>query len=75
MTRIQDLDLRKDILDELEWDPSIDARTIGVTVDDGIIELTVEASEDAEPVESTAFAVQASALGIRRVERTTIRIR
>lgn len=40
MTRTHDIELRKDILDELEWDPSIDARTIGVTIEDGIVALT-----------------------------------
>ena len=39
-TKIQDIELRKDVLDELEWDPSIDARTIGVAIEDGIIALT-----------------------------------
>ena len=41
---------------------------------DLITEITVEASEDAAPVEDSPFAVQASALGIRRVERTTVSI-
>lgn len=36
----QDIDLRKDVVEELEWDPSIDARTIGVAVEDGIVALT-----------------------------------
>lgn len=40
MTKQQDIDLRKDVLDELEWDPSIDARTIGVAIESGIIALT-----------------------------------
>ena len=40
MTKATDIELRKDVLDELEWDPSIDARTIGVAVEDGIIALT-----------------------------------
>lgn len=40
MTKAQDIDLRKDVLDELEWDPSIDATTIGVAIEDGIISLT-----------------------------------
>lgn len=44
-------------------------------VGDDVIELTIEASEDAVPVEDTAFAVQASARGIRRIERTTISVR
>lgn len=40
MTKTLDIDLRKDVLDELEWDPSIDARTIGVGIEDGIVALT-----------------------------------
>jgi osmotically-inducible protein OsmY len=40
MTKQQDIELRKDVLDELEWDPSIDARTIGVAIEGGIIALT-----------------------------------
>lgn len=44
-------------------------------VGDDVVELTLEASEDGEPVEERPFAVQASALGIRRVERTTISVR
>lgn len=39
-TKIQDIELRKDVLDELEWDPSIDARTIGVAIEKGVISLT-----------------------------------
>ena len=39
MKRKHDIDLRNDVLEELEWDPSIDARTIGVAVEDGIIAL------------------------------------
>jgi osmotically-inducible protein OsmY len=44
----KDIELRKDVLEELEWDPSIDARHIGVTVDDGIIGLTGYVSNYAE---------------------------
>lgn len=40
MNKSHDFNLRKNVLDELEWDPSIDARTIGVAVDNGIIALT-----------------------------------
>lgn len=36
----EDIALRKDVLEELEWDPSIDARTIGVAIENGIIALT-----------------------------------
>jgi len=35
-----DLQLQRDILDELQWEPSIDAAEIGVTVDGGIVTLT-----------------------------------
>ena len=40
MNKTQDINLRKDVVEELEWDPSIDARTIGVAVEDGIVALT-----------------------------------
>lgn len=39
-TRAEDIELRKDVLAELEWDPSVDARTIGVAVEDGVAALT-----------------------------------
>ncbi len=35
-----DIELRNDILDELQWEPSITATGIGVIVDDGIVTLT-----------------------------------
>lgn len=37
---MNDSALRQDILDELEFEPSIDANDIGVTVEDGIVTLT-----------------------------------
>ena len=37
---MNDSTLRQDILDELEFEPSIDANDIGVTVEDGIVTLT-----------------------------------
>jgi len=40
MNKTHDLNLRKDVLAELEFDPSIDARTIGVAIEDGIVALT-----------------------------------
>jgi osmotically-inducible protein OsmY len=36
----KDKDLRLDVLDELEWEPSIDAAAIGVAVYDGIVTLS-----------------------------------
>ncbi len=35
-----DLELRRDVLDELEWEPSIDAAGIGVTAHEGIVTLS-----------------------------------
>ncbi|WP_102108026.1 BON domain-containing protein [Oceaniglobus roseus] len=37
---MKDIDLRQDVLDELEYEPSIDAAEIGVTVEDGTVTLT-----------------------------------
>jgi hypothetical protein len=34
MTKAHDIELRRDVVEELEWDPSIDARTIGVAVEE-----------------------------------------
>jgi osmotically-inducible protein OsmY len=43
-----DVTLRRDVLAELEYDPSIDARKIGVAAEDGIVTLTGEVSTFAE---------------------------
>lgn len=37
---MDDITLRQNILDELEFEPSIDAASIGITVDNGIVTLT-----------------------------------
>lgn len=37
---MKDIDLRKDVLDELEYEPSIDAADIGVAVENGTVTLT-----------------------------------
>lgn len=47
-TKTQDIALRQDVIDELEWDPSIDARTIGVSIEGGIIALTGHVTSYAE---------------------------
>jgi osmotically-inducible protein OsmY len=39
-TAMTDLALKQAILDELEWEPSVDAAHIGVTVENGIVTLT-----------------------------------
>jgi osmotically-inducible protein OsmY len=43
-----DSELRRDVERELEWEPSIDARRIGVAVIDGIVTLSGEVSTYAE---------------------------
>ena len=43
-----DSDLRHDVERELEWDPSIDERRIGVAVMDGVVTLTGEVSSFSE---------------------------
>ncbi len=35
-----DADIHKDVLEELEWDPEVDATEVGVEVDDGVVTLT-----------------------------------
>jgi osmotically-inducible protein OsmY len=35
-----DKEIRQDVLDELEYEPSLDATQIGVAVKDGIVTLT-----------------------------------
>ena len=40
--------IRDDVLDELDFEPSIDATNIGVAVDDGVVTLTGHVSSYAE---------------------------
>ena len=53
MTEIQ---LRHDIVDELEFDPSFDAAHIGVAVDEGVVSLTGHVKSYAEKVAAIAAA-------------------
>lgn len=46
-----DKDLRRDVLDELDFDPSLDAADIGVAVADGVVTLTGHVGSYAEKVE------------------------
>lgn len=43
-----DSDIRRDVQTELEWDPSLDARNIGVIVRNGIVTLTGEVPQFAD---------------------------
>jgi osmotically-inducible protein OsmY len=37
-----DADIRRDVESELQWDPSVDDKTIGVIVNNGVVTLTGE---------------------------------
>jgi osmotically-inducible protein OsmY len=45
-------ELRTDVEDELEWEPSVDHRRIGVAVDDGIVTLTGDVRSYAEKLKA-----------------------
>ena len=49
-----DIELRRDIEQELEWEPSVDQRRIGVSVVDGVVTLTGEVSHLRREVECGA---------------------
>jgi osmotically-inducible protein OsmY len=51
-----DLELRRDVLDELEWDPSVDAAEIGVTAHNGIVTLTGAAKSYTEKLAAERVA-------------------
>jgi osmotically-inducible protein OsmY len=54
------LQLRQDVVDELEYEPSIDAANIGVAVDEGVVTLTGHVASYAEK--------QAALAAVRRVK-------
>src|SRR5437762_10013246 len=43
-----DIDLQRDVLDELKWEPSVNAAHIGVSVKNGVVTLTGHVSSFAE---------------------------
>lgn len=47
---MSDMQLRQDVTDELEWDPSINAANIGVAVEEGVVTLTGHVASYAEKV-------------------------
>ncbi len=48
MTKGKGFDLKQDVLDELEWDPEVDASRIGVSVEGDVVTLTGHARSYAE---------------------------
>jgi osmotically-inducible protein OsmY len=45
---MSDIDLQQDVLDELKWEPSVNAANIGVAAKDGVVTLTGHVSSYAE---------------------------
>ncbi len=39
MTKIEDSEIRRKVIAELDWNPSIDASGVGVAVKDGVVTL------------------------------------
>ena len=72
-TKSHDLNLRKDVLEELEWDPSIvDARTIGVAVEGGIIALTGHVGSYADKTNAEKIAKRVHGVqGVAKVKLST----
>ena len=67
-----DLKLRQDVLDELEFEPSLDAAAIGVAVNDGVVTLTGHVSTYAEKLAADRAAKRVS--GVRAVaQEITVR--
>lgn len=71
--------LQRDILDELDWEPSVDAAHIGVTVNDGVVTLTghvpaYSEKHTAEDVVKRVHGVRAVANEIE-VRRTDAHVR
>ncbi len=60
-----DVDTQKDVVDELEWDPEVDAAHVGVQVDRGVVTLTgtVNTYTEYKAAERAAFRVA----GVRAV--------
>jgi osmotically-inducible protein OsmY len=61
----KDAELQTDVLDELHWDPNVDATQIGVTVKDGIVTLTGQVSVSAQTFEAEGAAKRVH--GVRAV--------
>ncbi len=62
---MSDIALRQNILDELEFEPSIDAANIGVAVDGGVVTLTGHVGSYAEKVVAERVALRVK--GVRAV--------
>lgn len=62
-TVLSDTDLQRDVLNELKWDPRVNAAQIGVSVKDGVVTLTGEVSSYPE-----AYAAVHAAMRVHGVK-------
>jgi osmotically-inducible protein OsmY len=60
-----DTDLRRDVVDELDWEPSIDAAEIGVTAHDGVVTLSGHVKSYSEKLTAQRAAERVS--GVRAI--------
>jgi osmotically-inducible protein OsmY len=58
-----DMELRDDVLDELRWEPAVNAAEIGVAVKDGVVTLTGSVDYYPQKLESERAALRVS--GVR----------
>lgn len=58
--KYDEVDIQKDVLEELDWEPSIDAEDIGVTVREGVVTLigTVDTYAEKLEAEKAAFRIK-----------------
>jgi hypothetical protein len=72
-TMKSDTDLQQDVIEELAWEPSIDAAAIGVTVEDGVVTLSGHVPSFA--AKWTAEYVAKRVAGVRAVaDEITVRL-
>jgi len=62
---MDDLSLKKDVEEELQWEPSIDAAAIGVAVKDGVVTLTGHVPSYAEKMAAARAAARVT--GVKAV--------
>ena len=64
-TKIDDTELRRRVLSELDWEPALDASSIGVAAKDGIVTLTGTVGSYAEKLNAERAAKRVS--GVKAV--------
>ena len=73
MTSINDSELRRKVLEELDWEPSVDAAAIGVTAKDGVVTLTGQVASYAQKRDAERAAMHVA--GVKAVaEELTVKL-